>query len=81
MAMHEFRFDVAQELWSELKSTDIELEPEHELGRVERAILQQRFRELARRLWVVTGEPQFRTIEMRGTITSEDRSSGIVGLL
>lgn len=80
-AMHEFRFDVAEILWKELKKVDIDLEQSVHLDRVERGILEQRFIELARRLWVVTGEPQFRIIEARGTIVREDRESGIVGLL
>lgn len=80
-AMHEFRFDVAQELWSRLKRADIELERSDGRDPVERAVREESVRELARDLWVVTGEPRFRIIEARGTIVREDREAGIVGLL
>jgi hypothetical protein len=80
-AMHEFRFDVAQELWKELKKVDIELERSRDQDVVDRTILEQRFQELVRRLWIITGDPQFREIEKRGIIIREDRESGIVGLL
>jgi TIR domain len=83
IAMHECRLDVARELWKEMKATDIDLEQvsNRESDPVLRAILEQRFRELARKLWVVTGESQFRTIEARGTIVREDRSHGILAFL
>ncbi len=80
-AMHDFRFDVAQGLWRELMTVDIQLESDRNRDPVEGTILEQRFRELARKLWIVTGEPRFRTIEARGSIVREDRDSGIVGLL
>jgi hypothetical protein len=80
-AMHEFRFDVARGLWRDLKRADIDLEEGSDPDPVARAVLEQRFRELARKLWIVTGEPRFRTMEARGRIVREDRASGKVGLL
>lgn len=80
-AMHEFRYDHAKNLYSQLTKVQRKIDISRLNGLSPKDTDKQQIQSLSRQLWVVTGDNRFREVEYRGELATDDVTNSVMRFL